>query len=90
MQLQFDDSVADVELEPLRGHETFLVLTQVHVCVPSGGNSDVLHNLTARARLAKGARVFRLRRRRTLENLHAVGHALTECMANLRQPDDTP
>jgi hypothetical protein len=79
VHLEFDDSLNDLELTRLKGQETFLVLSQAHVCFP-WDEAEAREHLEQRARLASAVPVFRMRRPRSLHLLDAMARALPERM----------
>jgi hypothetical protein len=80
VHLVFDDAAPGVSVEPLSGQEAFLALSQVHVCYSTFEDDDTIRNLTFRADLARGTRMFRLRRPRSLDLLERVVDALQACL----------
>lgn len=80
VQLVFDESAQGVLVEPLMGQEKFLALSHAHVCYSILGEDDTLRDLRSRADLATAARMFRLRRRRSMSALGGVAEALANAI----------
>jgi hypothetical protein len=86
VHLAFDESVAEAEMRPVTGGDAFEVLSFSHVCYSTGGDEDSLRNFRARARLAGATRVFRLRRRRTLQTLGMAAELLAKGLSIACEP----
>src|ERR1019366_3445414 len=78
VHLAFDEAVEGAELKPISGRDAFTVLSCAHACYSAGGDEDTLRNFATRTRLAGATKVFRLRRRQTLETLTLAARLLEE------------
>ncbi len=79
--LVFDDDVHHADLQPVTGADAFVLLNGTQVGFSIGSDEETLRNFAIRARLASTARVFRLRRPRTLDCLRMAARLLTERLA---------
>jgi hypothetical protein len=86
VDLSFDKAATGVTVEPLTGQEAFLVMSRAQACYSVGQADAVVHDLALRARTAVGTHLYRLRRRRSFDDLAQTARALATLVAEGGRP----